>query len=499
MSRKPSYDELMQTLEEMEKEANRLRRIEKSLKRTEGQYCLLAEQVADGVSLIRDGKFLFVNHAFASMYGYEDPDEITGKEATDLVAQEHRQSLMQVYEAVISGTTEEENFQVQCVSRAGRKFWVEERYSIIQWDDEPTILATVRDVTKAKSEEIAIREDAERLRKAHDKLRATLKDRYRFGDLIGKSQPMQEVYELILESAASDGGVVIYGESGTGKELIAKTIHNVSDRHEMAFVPVNCGAIPESIFESEFFGHRKGAYTGADSDSRGFFDIANRGTLFLDEVGELTTHMQVKLLRAIEGGGYTPVGGNRAKNSNVRIVAATNENLRSQIRTGRIREDFFFRIHIIPIYVPPLRDRKEDIPLLAEHLLMLFSKGRKVPEIELKTMEILRAYDWPGNVRELQNVLQRYVATKHLNLMDLSDMREESSERNHLKLSRHFSSLQTESDAGTGCLRAAVADYEKDLIRKALDQVRWNRKEASLFLGIPLRTLSRKMKAYELI
>jgi PAS domain S-box-containing protein len=455
---------------------------------------LLAEHVADGVSLIQDGKFLFVNHAFASMYGYTDPDELTGKDVTDLVLKEYKQSLMQIYEAVISGTTKEKHFQLKCISKRGREFWVEEHYNIIQWNDQPTILATVRDITRAKSQEIAIREDAERLKEAHNKLRATLKDRYRFGDIIGKSKPMQEIYELILESAASDGGVVIYGESGTGKELIAKTIHNLSVRHEMAFVPVNCGAIPESIFESEFFGHRKGAYTGADSDRRGLFDIANHGTLFLDEVGELTPHMQVKLLRAIEGGGYTPVGGNKARYSDIRIIAATNENLRSQIKTKKIREDFFFRIHIIPIYVPPLRDRREDIPLLLEHFLMPFSKDKKIPEIPAKTMEVLRGYDWPGNVRELQNVIQRYITTKNFNLVDTVGVREDIIERRNHEFINNIDFLQKEHDEGITDLRAAVADYEKSLIGKALDQAHWNRKEASKLLGIPLRTLSRKIK-----
>jgi transcriptional regulator with PAS, ATPase and Fis domain len=310
---------------------------------------------------------------------------------------------------------------------------------------------------------------------------------------------MQEVYELILESAASDGGVVIYGESGTGKELIAKTIHNMSDRHEMAFVPVNCGAIPEGIFESEFFGHLKGAYTGAESDKRGFFDIANHGTLFLDEVGELTPHMQVKLLRAIEGGGYTPVGGTKARYSDVRIIAATNDNLRSQIKTGKIREDFFFRIHIIPIYVPPLRDRKECIPLLVEHFLMLFSKGKNIPEIPLQTIQILCDYEWPGNVRELQNVLQRYVTTKNLDLMGMLGFQEDINEGKHPELIEHLIFTEKGSHEGFPDLRTAVADYEKRLIRKALDQAHWNRKEASKLLGIPLRTLSGKMKTHKLI
>lgn len=472
-------------------------RTEEALRESEDRYRTLAKHVADGVSLIQDGKLVFVNDAFASMYGYTDSNQLVGKKAVDLLCRESKQHFSQIYEGLISGSSSEKIFQGKCISRNGREFWVEELYNMIQWNGQPAILATVRDVTEAKAREMAIKEDAERLKEANIKLRSTLGDRYRFGDLIGKSRPMQTIYNLIIEASASDAGVVIYGESGTGKELIAETIHNLSNRRKMAFVPVNCGAIPESIFESEFFGRRKGAYTDAYNDKPGFFDLAHRGTLFLDEVSELSPNMQVKLLRAIEGGGYTPVGDNKVKYSDVRIIATTNEILINLVKKGKMREDFFYRIHIIPIYVPPLKDRKEDIPLLVDHFLRLLSNGKNVPEIPSKIMEILYNYDWPGNVRELQNVLQRYITMKNLDLMDSFLIQENETSKSYFELIK-----QTDASSKGYCeegfnLRSAVKNYEKSLIRKALNQANWNRKKVSKMLGIPLRTLSRKIKELE--
>jgi len=209
------------------------------------------------------------------------------------------------------------------------------------------------------------------------KMRSSIMNRYRFGQIIGKGPAMQKVYKLISKAAASDVNVVVYGESGTGKELVARAIHDMSDRRDRAFVPVNCRAIPHTLIESELFGYKKGAFTGANMDKHGYLDLAEGGTLFLDEVGELGVNMQVKLLRAIDGGGYFPVGSNKTKNSDFRIIAATNRNLRDQVNRGVIREEFFYRIHVIPITLPPLRDRKEDIPLLIDHFLQLYNNNGK--------------------------------------------------------------------------------------------------------------------------
>jgi len=310
----------------------------------------------------------------------------------------------------------------------------------------------------------------------------------RFYNIIGKSPAMLDVYQFIMKAAESDASVAIYGESGTGKELVAQTIHQLSRRRHENFVAVNCGAIPETLFESEFFGYRKGAFTGANADKKGFLDQTHQGTLFLDEVGELTPGMQVKLLRVLQNGEYTPVGDHLSRTTDVRVIAATNQELRAQIRKGLMREDFFYRIHVIAINLPPLRSRKEDIPLLIEHFLQQHGVMSRLPK---KAFDALLNYEWPGNIRELYNELQRYVATGHLEL--------------HRSVSAAATPAQEKECLGESVstgempLQEALESVEKFLIEKTLDRTRWNRGKAAEKLGIPTRTLHRKMTKYQLI
>ena len=241
-----------------------------------------------------------------------------------------------------------------------------------------------------------LKESETSLREENVRLKANIKERYRFGKIIGKSPVMQEIYELILQAAASDVGVIVYGESGTGKELVAEAIHEMSDRKEKPFVPVNAGGVAETLLESEFFGYKKGAFTGANADKLGLLHLADKGTLFLDELGEIGPNLQTKLLRAIEGRGFTPVGGLKAETSDFRVIAATNKDLKEQVKKGLMREDFFYRIHIIPIHLPPLRERKEDIPLLIEHFMRNHPASKNLPKITIRVMEALTSYGWPG-------------------------------------------------------------------------------------------------------
>lgn len=311
------------------------------------------------------------------------------------------------------------------------------------------------------------------------------KDRYKFGEIIGRSPAMQDVYQSMTNAAASDANVVICGESGTGKELVAQTIHQLSKRHDKPFVPVNCGAIPEALFEREFFGHRKGAFTGADRDKSGLFDVAHGGTLFLDEIGELPVNMQVKLLRALQSGEYTPIGDHTVRQVNVRIIAATNKNLVEQREQGLIRDDFFYRIYVIVINLPPLRDRKEDIPLLVDHFLEHTVERGTRQTIPVHVMEALSQHDWPGNVRELQNVLQRYLAGERLEFIDTR--RAKSVEQSSMELDQEGLSL-----------REALEAYEKRLITRVLEQHRGHTKKTAEILDIPLTTLYRKIKKYQI-
>ena len=318
------------------------------------------------------------------------------------------------------------------------------------------------------------------------RLKANIKERYRFGKIIGKSPVMQEIYELILKAAASNVGVIVYGESGTGKELVAKAIHEMSDRKEKPFVPVNAGAVPETLLESEFFGYKKGAFTGANADKRGLLQQADKGTLFLDELGEISPNLQAKLLRAIEGGGFTPVGGLEAETSDFRVIAATNQDLKQQMKKGLMRKDFYYRIHIIPIHLPPLRERKEDIPLLIEHFMQNHPPSKNLPTITLRVMEALTSYDWPGNVRELQNTLYRYVTLGEVDFLG----------EQTIAPGGELSNFGENPRPGKMALDQAVADSEKATIVNALNNYEGHKVKTAAALGISRTTLFNKMKKY---
>src|SRR5262247_249997 len=243
------------------------------------------------------------------------------------------------------------------------------------------------------------------------RLRNIVSERYHFDHIVASSTQMQQVLHQVSQIAATDSIVCLYGESGTGKELIAKTIHTVSHRSQGPFVAVNCGAIPEGLLENELFGHVKGAYTGADQLHRGLLRQADGGTLFLDEIAELAPLLQVKLLRVLQEHEFYPVGGERTTRVDFRLITATNQDLWSAVKAGKFREDLYYRIHVIPIFLPPLRERREDIPLLAHHFLQRFSHEmhKKIQGFTPEVMQFLMLHDWPGNVRELANVIQRAV------------------------------------------------------------------------------------------
>ncbi|MBN1103719.1 MAG: sigma 54-interacting transcriptional regulator [Deltaproteobacteria bacterium] len=457
---------------------------EKALMQSEEVYRILAENVPDGVALMQGGRFVMVNQAFARMFGYAGPEDVAGRPSHDLISEGHREMFRETLEALESGRSEEKTLRWPGVAGDGREIWVEGHPNVINWENRPAVLSTVIDITETRARELAAEEEARRLKRENIQLRSSIRDRYRFGNIVGKSLVMQEVYELILRAAAGSASVIIYGESGTGKELVARAIHDMSDRHDREFVAVNCGAIPETLLESEFFGYRKGAFTGAHADKGGFLDRAGGGTLFLDEVGDLSLNIQVKLLRAIEGGGYTPVGSSKAETSDFRMIAATNRDLKERMRKGLMREDFFYRVHVIPIHLPPLRERKEDIPLLVDHFLRSGKQGRELSSLPGRVMESLYSYRWPGNVRELQNALHRYLTVGRLDFIHADQV-----------LSPDVSEIPgRRGKEVVGDLRTAVVEVERDMIARALHQTGWNRSRAADLLGIPRKTLFRKMK-----
>ncbi len=390
--------------------------------------------------------------------------------------------LDQIQSALSAGRPFQMEYRI--ITAAGRQKWVwEEGLGVVAPDGAVNeVEGFISDMTEHKLEE-------EQLRNENQRLKSAIKQWYKFGDIVGKNRLMQEVYEHISKAAATDANVIIYGESGTGKELVAREIHKLSSSHERPFVPVNCSAIPENLFESEFFGYKKGAFTGANLDKPGYFDQADGGTLFLDELGEIDLAGQVKLLRVLDGGGYTPVGSSEAKKANVRIVGATNRDLKQEVKQGRLREDFFYRIHVIPITLPPLRERKDDLPLLIEHFLSIYAAGGKKPYLDGKVLGMLYNYDWPGNVRELQNVLQRFITLKTLDFLSASVPRTLVAE-----------DLSDDLDLpGADSLNQAMDNFEKKIIKTVLEKNHWQKSKTADMLQVNRKTLFRKMKKYDLI
>ncbi|HTM88538.1 MAG TPA: sigma-54 dependent transcriptional regulator [Terriglobales bacterium] len=305
--------------------------------------------------------------------------------------------------------------------------------------------------------------------------------------IVGDSIPMKALRQQIGLMAPTNGRVLVYGESGTGKELVAHAIHAQSPRKEAMFVEVNCAAIPEDLIGSELFGHRKGSFSGATSDKDGKFQKANGGTLFLDEVGDMSLKTQSKVLRTLDEQRFTPVGGDDTITVNVRVIAATNKDLEEEISKGNFREDLFYRLNVIPFYVPPLRERKEDIPMLARYFLKEFSAtyGRRPREITDDAIEALMRYSWPGNVRELRNVMERIV------IMNPTAFK---LDRKHLPpLVYRDGSRRPSGEAST--LHQARAAYERDYILKKLDENHGNVSRTAEVLGLERSHLYRKMKS----
>ena len=362
---------------------------------------------------------------------------------------------------------------------------------MISWNGRPAILTTVRDITNRKHKEMADREEALRLKKENMRLKSQLKNGKGLGLIVGRSRPMQDVYDTAVKAASSNANVVVYGESGTGKELVARTIHALSDREDKPFIAVNCGAIPENLFESEFFGYKKGAFSGANIDKIGLLEGARGGYLFLDEVGEIPLNMQVKLLRAIDGGGFTPVGSTRIRHSDARIIAATNKNLKDLVEEGLIREDFFYRIHVVPIHIPPLRARMDDLPLLVYHFMDAMGGVDKDVMLPDQVLKAMQHYHWPGNIRELQNAIQRYLA---FNTLDIAE-EVNTGICDNLQCKRSpIPEIDEEFRLST-----ALESFEKNILIKAMRKEQGNRTRAAMALGIERRSLQRKLQRFQIV
>ncbi len=322
-----------------------------------------------------------------------------------------------------------------------------------------------------------------RLAEENQLLRSELGQRYQ---VIGDSVPMKAMRQQIAVTAPTNGRVLIYGESGTGKELVARSLHAASLRSSGLFVEVNCAAIPEELIESELFGHVKGSFTGATEDKIGKFQKADGGTLFLDEIGDMSLRTQSKVLRVLEEQRFEPVGSNQTVSADVRVIAATNKNLEQEIARGAFRQDLFYRLNVIPFYVPPLRDRKEDIAILARHFLNEFSSayGKRTRELTDTAMDILLRYPWPGNVRELRNLVERLVIVcPHARI-----------EPHHLP-PELFRGVAESPQQPYSTLHEARSAYEREFILRKLQEHRWNMTQTASALGLERSHLYRKMKS----
>jgi len=329
--------------------------------------------------------------------------------------------------------------------------------------------------------------EKQKLQEENQLIRNRLKERYKYDELVGMSPKMQNIYGIIDKISFGSPTVLIEGESGTGKELTANVIHNNSDGSEGPFIPINCGAIAETLLESELFGHVKGAFTSASKDSIGLFKAADGGTIFLDEIGEVSTAVQISLLRVLQEKKVRPVGDTREKEVNVRVIAATNKNLEEAIKNKTFREDLYYRLNVISIRMPPLREIREDIPLLISHLIKKHQcKGlATVPEVSPEAMALMMGYHWPGNVRQLENVIERAFALGVKDMFQVNDLPNEIAQQSSKWM-----------PADVNCNLKAI---EEKTIRRALRKAGGNKAEAAKLLGINTTTVYRKMAKYNII
>jgi len=333
------------------------------------------------------------------------------------------------------------------------------------------------------------------LKRENINLKNQLKKKYRFENIIGDSEKMEKVFETVEKVADSDSTVLILGESGTGKELIAKAIHYNSYRREGPFVPVNCAAIPSELLESELFGHEKGAFTNAIRTRIGRFELANGGTLLFDEIGDMSPQLQSKLLRVLQERQFERIGGMKPITTDIRVLAATHQDLKKAIQQRKFREDLYYRLNVIPIEIPPLRERKADIPLLVHHFLTHISKSKKkkINGIMDEALRRLMEYDWPGNVRELENTIERVAILSDHEIITLQDLPEKIQARSEAHHPTRF-----EISEGGVSLETAVGEFEKQLILQALNKTGWVKNKAAQLLHLNRTTLIEKIKRQNL-
>ena len=473
---------LRNRVEWLEADQQKLLAKDQILSQSDEQLRIIFEYSNDAIFLVdlEQDKILDSNPKASSLLGYTREELQAGK-ASMLHPSEMKKA--QEFLKHVAGAGEGWTNELSCMAKSGDLISAEISASLVRYQDRDCVVSVIRDVS-----------DRERLQEENDYLRRDLSSEGRFGDMIGSSPALEKTLHQVRLVASTEAAVLITGESGTGKELIARAIHQQSNRAEQTLVRVNCASIPGDLFESEFFGHIKGAFTGAVRDRIGRFELANHGTLFLDEVGEIPLELQSKLLRVVQEGQFERVGESFTRNSDVRIIAATNRNLTLEMREGRFREDLYYRLSVFPVEVPPLRDRREDIPMLARHFLDETCRRHRLPEVQLTRTDLsfLATQPWPGNVRELQNVIERTVIGSVGGPLIFTPGR------------ATWEAPTTTSDdeekpavPPTNVTLADLEQMERDIILRALDESKgriYGNLGAAAKLGLPPTTLSYRLK-----
>lgn len=462
---------------------------------SEERWRAVFENSAIGIALVDlNGRFLATNSAYQRMVGYS-PDELRPLRFIDITHEDDQDLNRGLITELLEGLRDQFQIEKRYRRKDGTLIWVRNSVSLIPGGERmpPTMLALVEDITERKQSEAAmqtalaeIQELKDQLQRENIVLREEIDKTSMFEEIVGSSPPLRIVLAHVSKVAPTDSTVLITGETGTGKELVARAIHKRSARASRAFVSVNCAAIPPGLIASELFGHEKGAFTGALQRRIGRFESANGGTMFLDEIGELPAETQIALLRVLQEREIERVGDSRPIHVDVRVLAATNRDLKAAVAAGTFRQDLFYRLNVFPIQIPSLRERIDDIPLLVEYLIERYAKkaGKTIRHIQKRTLELFQAYDWPGNIRELQNIIERAIV--------LCDSETFSVDETWLKRERG-------QQAGPAVpLAASITEREREMIEAALAQSRGQVSGptgAAAKLGIPRQTLESKIKS----
>jgi PAS domain S-box-containing protein len=461
------------------------RSAEAALRESEERFRRLSEGPFEGIAVTDQGLIIDANEQMGHLLGYRQT-ELIGMPVSQLVAPESRELVMSKIQSA-----DETPYEHMALRKDGSTFPVEVYGRRIPYKGRMVRITAIRDITRRKQTEESLRHALEEVGSLKNRIEAEkiylqdeLKVEHNFEEILGVSPNFVAILHQVEQVASTDSTVLILGETGTGKELIARAIHNISPRCNRTLVKVNCASLPDNLIESELFGHEKGAFTGAFARTIGRFELADGGTIFLDEIGELPLGLQVKLLRVLQEGEFERVGSAKTHRVDVRVIAATNRDLTTAIDQGTFRSDLYFRLNVFPITVPPLRERREDIPLLVKHFVGKFAGriGKEIDHISKQSMDRLRAYHWPGNIRELENVIERAVILNHGPILDIGDQ---------LELRPPD---PTRSDRSS-----TLREQEQTMIRQALEVCRWTIEGshgAAARLDIPPSTLRDRMRKY---